>query len=152
MASIAYALERIKTNPLEVLNPRMIEQVCRECGHEWRDRELDPATTLALFCQQVLRGNLSCGELLRATATAVSEQAYCAARGRLPLEVVRGLLGEVFEAALPQSRREEHLWNGHRTFHIDGSSFSMPDTEELAMPLARRRGRPRAARSPRPTC
>ena len=131
MASIAYALQRIKINPLEVLDRQTIERVCRECGHEWRERELDPATTIALFCQQVTRGNLSCVELMRATGMAVSPQAYCAARGRLPLEVVRGLLGEVFEAALPQTRREEHLWNGHRTFHIDGSSFSMPDTEEL---------------------
>lgn len=131
MASIAYALERIKTNPLEALDRQTIERVCRECRHEWRERELDPAATIRLFCQQVTRGNLSCRELLRATATAVTEQAYCAARGRLPLEVVRGLLGEVFEAALPQARRAEHLFNGHRTFHIDGSSFSMPDTEEL---------------------
>ena len=131
MASIAHALERIKTNPLEILDRRMIERVCRECGHQWRERDLDPATTVALFCQQVTRGNLSCREVLRATATAVTEQAYCAARGRLPLDVVQGLLGEVFEAALPQAGRAEHLWIGHRTFHIDGSSFSMPDTEDL---------------------
>lgn len=133
MASIAYALERIKENPLEVLDRQMIERVCRECRHEWRQRDLDPATTVALFCQQVSRGNLSCRELLRATGTAVTEQAYCAARGRLPLGVVQGLLGEVFEAALPQTRRQEYLWNGHRTFHIDGSSFSMPDTKELRL-------------------
>ena len=131
MASIAYALERIKENPLKLLDRQMIERVCRECHHEWRERDLDPATTVALFCQQVTRGNLSCRELLAATGTAVTEQAYCAARGRLPLNVVQGLVGEVFEAALPQTRRQEHLWNGHRTFHIDGSSFSMPDTEEL---------------------
>ena len=131
MASIAYALQRINTNPLEVLDPKMIERVCRQCGHEWRRRELDPATTMALFCQQITRGNLSCRELLRAAGTSVSEQAYCAAWRRLPLAVVRGILGEVFEAALPQTRRDEHLWNGHRTFHIDGSSFSMPDTNQL---------------------
>lgn len=131
MASIAHALECIKGNPLQILDRAMIERVCRECGHEWRERELDPATTVALFCQQVTRGNLSCDQTLRATHTPVSPQAYCAARGRLPLAVVQGLLGEVFEAALPQTRRDEHLWIGHRTFHIDGSSFSMPDTEEL---------------------
>ena len=133
MASIAYALQRIKTNPLEVLDGRAVERVCRQCRHEWRERELGPVATVALFCQQVTRGNLSCRELLRATGTAVTEQAYCAARGRLPLDVVQGLLGEVFEAALPQTRRAEHLWNGHRTFHIDGSSFSMPDTKALRL-------------------
>jgi hypothetical protein len=131
MASIAYALERIKANPLELLDRQMIERACRQCGHEWRERDLDPAATVGLLCQQVSRGNLSCVELLRATGTAVSPQAYCAARARLPLGVVQGLLGEVFEAALPQTRRAGHLWNGHRTFHIDGSSFSMPDTGAL---------------------
>jgi hypothetical protein len=131
MASIAYALERIKNNPTEILDSHLVEEVCRACGHTWRERELDPATTIGLFCQQVMRGNLSCPELLHATGTTVSPQAYCAARERLPLKGVRGLLGEVFEAALPQTRRDEHLWNGHRTFHIDGSSFSMPDTPSL---------------------
>ena len=107
MASTAYALQCIKTNPLEVLDRQAVERVYRQCRHQWRHRELDPATTVALFCQQVTRGNLSCRELLRATGTVITEQAYCAARVRLPLKVVQGLLGEVFEAALPQTRRQE---------------------------------------------
>jgi hypothetical protein len=37
--------------------------VCRELGHDWRDRELDPATTVALFVQQVLHGNCPCSEV-----------------------------------------------------------------------------------------
>lgn len=131
MASIACALERIKGNPLEVLSGQIIERVCREHNHEWRDRELDPAATVALFCQQVVRGNLSCDELIHATHAAVTPQAYCAARARLPLSVIQSLLTEVCDAALPQTRRAEHLWHGHRTFHIDGSSFSMPDTQDL---------------------
>jgi hypothetical protein len=56
MASIAYALERIKENPLKLLDRQMIERICRECRHEWRQRDLDPTTTVALFCQQVTRG------------------------------------------------------------------------------------------------
>ena len=131
MASIAGALERIKNNPLQALDRQIIERVCRECNHQWRERELDPATTVALFCQQVVRGNISCEELLHATHASVTPQAYCAARGRLPLGVVQSLLTEVCDGALPQTRREDYLWRGHRTFHIDGSSFSMPDTKPL---------------------
>jgi hypothetical protein len=131
MANMAYALDRIKTNPLQALDRQTIERVCRECKHEWRERDLDPATTVALFCQQIAFGNLSCSELRRAARGSFSLQAYCAARARLPLGVVQGLLSAVVDAALPQARRAEHLWHGHRTFHVDGSSFSMPDTKAL---------------------
>jgi len=132
MASIAHALERIKGNPLHALDRPTIERLCRECKHPWRERDLDPAATVALLCQQVALGNVSCSELRRATGASSSPQAYCAARARLPLEVVQGLLTAVVDAALPHARRADHLWLGrHRTFHVDGSSFSMPDTKEL---------------------
>jgi hypothetical protein len=53
MASIAHALERIKGNPLEILDRPMIERACRQCGHEWRERDLGPAATVSLFCQHL---------------------------------------------------------------------------------------------------
>jgi hypothetical protein len=37
----------------------------------------------------------------------------------------------VYRLVVPHTRKDEHLWRGHRTFHIDGSTFSMPDTPEL---------------------
>ena len=44
----------------------------------------------------------------------------------------RQLLGEVFEQLVaPHTRPSERLWHGHRTFHVDGSTFSMSDTAEL---------------------
>jgi len=131
MASIAFALERIKGNPLFALNRAAIEDLCSRHKHQWRDRELDPATTVALFLQQVVRGNLSCAETRRACNLQATAQAYCAARARLPLPVLRGLLTLTVDAAMPATKRENHLWNGHRTFHIDGSTVSMPDTPEL---------------------
>jgi hypothetical protein len=71
-------------------------------------------------------------------------QAYCEARGRLPLIVYQDLLSEVLEAVMPQTRQTELLWHGHRTFHIDGSTFSMPDTPELqkafGMPAGQKEG------------
>jgi hypothetical protein len=45
--------------------------------------------------------------------------------------VYQDLLSEAIDRALPRTRRDEHLWHGHRTFHADGSTFSMPDTPEL---------------------
>ena len=131
MASIASPLQRIKDNPLGLLDRELIERVCGECNYCWRDRELDPATTIALFMQQIVRGNIPCSEVRHLADNRFTAQAYCDARGRLPLSVYQALLYEVHQRVVPQTRRQEHLWHEHRTFHIDGSTFSMPDTPEL---------------------
>jgi hypothetical protein len=131
MASIAHALEVIKQNPLTILNRPLIEQICRDHGYQWRDRELDPATTIALFAQQIMHGNAPCAEVPRIARSSFTGQAYCDARARLPLSVYQDLFSHVCEAVMPQTRRADHRWHGHRTFLIDGSTFSMPDTPQL---------------------
>jgi hypothetical protein len=131
MASIAYALQRIKGDVSSVLNRTTIERICREHDHQWRQRELDPATTVALFVQQVLHGNVPCTEVRRLAGGTLSAQAYCAARQRLPLPVCNDLFSEVCQWLMPQTRRDEHRWRGHRVFHVEGTGFSMPDTPEL---------------------
>jgi hypothetical protein len=131
MASIADALERIKENPLNLLTRRLIEQICRDHDYRWRERELDPAATIALFAQQVIHGNAPCSEVPRIARSSFTAQAYCQARARLPLLVYQDLFSHVCEALLPQTRRADHRWHGHRTFLVDGSTFSMPDTPAL---------------------
>jgi hypothetical protein len=136
MASIRSSLQRIKDNPLGVLDQTLVEGVCREHNYTWRNRELDPATTIALFLQQVIHGNASCAEVRHIAAgldaaRSFTAQAYCDARARLPLAIYHTLFNEVYQRIVPLTRRCEHLWNGHRTFHIDGSTFSMSDTPEL---------------------
>jgi hypothetical protein len=131
MASITSALRRIKQNPLGGLDRTIVERVCREHDYHWRDRELDPATTIALFAQQIAHGNTPCSEVRHFQGRSFTPQAYCQARARLPLAVYQTLLNEVYRLIVPHTRKDEHLWHGHRTFHIDGSTFSMPDTPEL---------------------
>jgi hypothetical protein len=131
MASIASSLQRIKDNPLGVLDREMVEWACRENHYSWRERELDPATTIALFLQQVVHGNTPCSEVRHIAGGSFTPQAYCEARARLPLRVYQALLTEVYYRMVPHLSREQHLWHGHRSFHIDGSTFSMPDTPEL---------------------
>jgi hypothetical protein len=144
MASIASSLARIKQNPLGVIERKTVERVCEECGHVWRDRELDPATTVALFMQQIVHGNTPCSEVRHLAGREFTPSAYCQARSRLPLRVYQGLLSEVIGAVMPQTRQTTHLWHGHRTFHVDGSTFSMPDTQELrkvfGMPVGQKKG------------
>jgi len=131
MASITRALRRIKQDPLGVIKPSVVERLCEELGYQWRQRELDPTVTVALFVQQIIHGNTPCSEVRRIAGRDFSASAWCQARGRLPLDVYQGMLTRVCEAALPRTRQQNHLWRGHRTFHVDGSSFSMPDTPEL---------------------
>jgi hypothetical protein len=146
MASLLGAIARVKRDALAALDRTAVERVCDELGHVWRDRELDPATTVALFVQQVLHGNVSCGEVRHLASAVTAEDgddddakkkrfsgpAYCQARSRLPLAVIQSLLTRVVDAALPATRLHEHRWLGkHRVFHVDGSTFSMPDTPAL---------------------
>src|SRR5947199_5649890 len=137
MASIAASIARIKRDALGALGREVVEGLCEELNYAWRDRELDPATTAALFVQQVLHGNVPCSEVRHLADGGVggkrfTPSAYCQARARLPLAVVQGLLTHVCDAALVATRQPDHLWLGrHRVFHVDGSTFSMPDTPEL---------------------
>ncbi len=131
MASIGSSLQRIKDNPLCMLDRATVEEVCRECRHVWRDRQLDPLATIGLFIQQVVHGNTPCSEVRHIAGKSFTPQAYCEARARLPLAVYRGLLTAVHDVIYPTTTQPQHLWHGHRTFHVDGSSFSMPDTPEL---------------------
>ncbi len=135
--SIASTLARIKQDISLALAPSTIEAVCEDVGHvKWRQRELDPATTVALFLQQVLAGNCPCNEvrlLPAAQGKRFTAAAYCDARSRLPLALYQALLTRVIDASLPAATKaHEHKWLGrHRVFHIDGSTFSMPDTKPL---------------------
>lgn len=135
MASLLGAIARVKRDVLAALDRTAVERACDELGHEWRDRALDPATTVALFVQQVLHGNVSCGEVRHLPAGAGKQftaSAYCQARTRLPHRAIQTLLTGVIDAALPDTRLHEHRWLGrHRVFHVDGSTFSMPDTPAL---------------------
>lgn len=66
--SIAGAVAWIKSDPMEALGRDAVEAVCDELGYAWRDRTLDPATTVALFVQQVLHGNCPCAHRRRDAA------------------------------------------------------------------------------------
>jgi hypothetical protein len=93
---------------------------------------LGPTVTTYLLLQQVLHGNPAVGELRRLSQLDFSDSAYCQARQRLPLAVLRDLQRAVAgrsRAELDEDRSSR--WKGHRVFLIDGSSFSMPDSAEL---------------------
>lgn len=130
MASIAQRVARLKGEGGLVLSPAMVTQAAEASGHRWRDRLLDPATTLRLFMLQILHGNVACRAVRHLSGLRFSVTAYVNARHRLPLamftQLARALAGM---AGAPDA--SAGLWHGHRVMLIDGTGLSMPDTPEL---------------------
>jgi hypothetical protein len=128
--SITAAVQRIKAEVAHWLTPEAIHDLCRALGYTWRDRLLDPVTTVHLFLLQILHGNTACTHVPRLGDVRCSGEAYCQARARLPLALFRCLL-LLLRQRWPIPPADEGRWHGHRTFLVDGSSVSMPDTPAL---------------------
>ena len=128
----------------EVLPEEQIERVFAEEGVAFAQEDdcvYTPAITLWAFLSQAIHE-----DTLRSCLAAVSRVmvllvvlgrkpcaknngAYCRARAKLPEVVVRRLTTEVAigcEAAVPS----EWLWHGRHVLLVDGTTLSMPDTEQ----------------------
>src|SRR5512132_2908844 len=124
-------LQRFTGEWAMLLQPEAILTVCREIGYTtWRDRVLTPVTTVHLFLLQILHSNTACSHLPHLSGLRFTAAAYCQARAKLPLRFF-ALLLERFSSAVQQSALDEGRWHGHRTFLVDGSGCSMPDTPTL---------------------
>jgi len=130
MRSITDVIQHFKQNWTEELSATAITQACHEAGMTWRETMLSPAITIQIFFVQILHGNTAIEHLSHLTGMSFTAAAYCRARMRLPLEVLRALITRCV-SQLHQETFETARWFGHRVFHVDGSSFSMPDTPEL---------------------
>jgi Transposase DDE domain len=132
MPTITQAVAKLKANLPDLLPESRLLQIAADIGIRFRQRRLTPAVTSALFLQQVLHGNVAVGELRRLTKLDFTDSAYCQARQRLTVgffhDCSRAVLGPCRAQA---ERRPDALWRGHRLFGVDGSSFSMPDSDEL---------------------
>jgi len=104
-----------------------------------RERTFTPWVTFIAFLGQVLSRGSSCREAVRkiqawcmAGARRVPDantSAYCQARFRLPLPKLREAHERV-SAWLGQHVGESYQWCGRVVKVLDGTGFSMPDTEE----------------------
>jgi hypothetical protein len=131
-ANVEQVLARVRKDGLDNLPlAPLVEQLCGELGHRWRDRLLTPIVTVRLFVLQVLHGNTAITHLRHLSGLAFSPGSYCEARERLPLQLLQGLLRRmngwadgVATAGLPPLL-------GSRVLVVDGSSGSMPDEPDL---------------------
>jgi hypothetical protein len=128
--SIPKILRQFKTDVATAISRETITAICGYLGYRCRERILDPVTTVHVFLLQILHGNTACSALARLAELPFTATAYCLARKRLPLALFEDLLQHVCDALFPEVQSTGR-WQGHRTWHLDGSSFSMPDTPEL---------------------
>jgi uncharacterized membrane protein YgcG len=130
MASIARALARIKDDVRAFVPDESVRRACRDAGHRWRERQFGPVETVHLFVLQVLCFNTAIRHLRHLAGHAVNAAAYCEARMRLPLGVLRSLLRQSAEALGGGSGGGggSGRWCGLRVLLVDGSSSIAPDT------------------------
>jgi len=130
MRSITDIVGHFKRNWTQELSRTAIAQACRQAGMTWNHSTLDPIVTIQIFFLQVLHGNTACEHLSHLSGMSFTAAAYCRARMRVELEVLCILLRRCV-TQWHQTTFESERWLGHRVFHADGSSFSMPDTPGL---------------------
>jgi len=129
---VAAAVARLKDDVQRFLSVEFLTTLAVELGLDWRQTTLALPNLVALFARQILGGNLSMPELVRLAGSTFTPEAYCTARGRLPLELLQELLRRVCALGNQAVRNTgEMLWKGHRLWHMDGSSFSMADNRAL---------------------
>lgn len=130
MAKIPHGLRKVKNSGDYGVSRKTVLAAIDEVKHKYRQRILGPVQTIYLFLAQILNGNEACGSLRHSAGMTCSVGAYCKARARLPVILFRLLLEKVRQS-LRDVTEESSRWLGHRVFHVDGSSFSMPDTKDL---------------------
>ncbi len=123
----------------DVLPAERIETALQQEEATWRDCVYTPLLTLWAFLGQVISPDGSCrAAVARVLAWLVScgEQPctpqtgpYCKARARLPESLVLRLMRET-GAALHQAALADWRWLGRCVKVVDGSTLTMPDTEE----------------------
>ena len=105
----------------------------------WQGWIYTPAVTVWVFLSQCLSSDHSCRDAVARLIAwrlafglkpcSADTGAYCTARGDLPEEALHGLVRESGKQVEDESP-ESWLWHGRRVRAVDGSTVTMPDTEE----------------------
>ena len=139
MATLSASLCHVKEHVEECLPEAFIFKTASDIGHRWRKCTLNPALSLHLFLLQLL-ANVALRGLRRAADITVTAQAICAARMRLPVQ----LFLQLIQHSVPQGLSAQQTYKRLKVYIVDGMSFMVPDTEELAS----RYGKSRNQRGP----
>jgi hypothetical protein len=124
---------------LELLSRALVEDMCRQLDHPWRNRTYTPWITLGLFLSQVLSDDQSCDEAVDRfqklrfeqglPAVSTETTSYCEARRRLPEGLTWDLVRRTGRS-IHEKASAPWLFHGRPVKIIDGSTVTMPDTPE----------------------
>jgi hypothetical protein len=116
---------------------------------EHRERLFPPTETLAMFIAQAMSADRSCQHAVNQAAVfrlvnglprcSTHTGGYCRARQRLPVELISGLTRYI-GAQIDQQLPAEWRWQGRRVRLVDGTTITMPDTEENQTVFPQQRG------------
>lgn len=117
-------------------NPELLDVVDQQLPAH-RERLFPPTTTLSLFMAQTLNADASCQATIdrhvverianHLSPCSTATDAYCKARQRLPLTMVRSLLRHTGRWLTGQSATAWR-WQGRAVKLVDGTTITMPDT------------------------
>lgn len=137
MAGFELALAQVRDEARPLLAADDINLLARAANHTFRNTILTPGNTLCWFVRQIAHGNVACTCVHRLAGERFSDVAWCQARDRLPIELIR----QVHRGLIDQARRDldqqddvgdaAYRWRGHRLHVVDGTSDTMPDTPPL---------------------
>jgi len=122
-----------------VLPAQELARAVQEEVGVWRDRRYAPLVALRLFVEQVLHTDHACQDVVARYAServaqgeaqvSLSSGPYCNARQRLPLGLVERL-GKSVGKRLEGASTAGWKWRGRSVKIVDGTTVTMPDTEE----------------------
>ncbi len=116
----------------EVLSEEHLVDAVQEIEVTWKDRIFTPLVTLWVFLGQVLNADQSCrAAVARLIAHRIAEglppcSSETSADCQLPERFFAAVVGRNLDAQVDR----RWLWKGRRVYLFDGSTVSMPDTEE----------------------
>ena len=144
MAAFDLALARVREQDIELLQrlPDRVNQLARAAALTFRETELTPGNTLALFLRQVACGNVACAAVRHLAGSDFTDSAWCQARKRLPIDLIRQAQRLLVDRARGELDASDDVgegpggpggyrWRGHRVHVVDGTSDSRPDTPPL---------------------
>lgn len=122
-----------------ILTREYVLSVLESEGHKYRNRVFCPLVTLWAWLSQCLSQDKSLNEAVsrilahRVTSglppCSANSASYAEARGRFPEAVLTRMAREIGQR-VHQSAPASALWKGREVFLVDGTSLSMPDSQE----------------------
>ena len=125
-----------------LLTEEVVQKALTAVSFVWNDRIYTPIVTLWVFLGQVTSADHSCrAAVARLVAHRISNNqspcssetgAYCQARKRLP-EKFFSTIARMAGRELEDGVRGNWLWKGRHVYMFDGTTVTMPDTDELSV-------------------